>query len=103
LILQSLKSLLAESSSPATDGLAAEPQPQTDLGIRLALRRHQHHLGPQHLKMRPRVAGGDVLKRDPLGLAENHLVGATSGHLDSKFAAATTDSFNRDGISGRQH
>ena len=80
LIPQTLKSLFAESSSPPTDRLSAHPQTDPDLGVGLAFRRHQHELGPLHLKMGPRVAGGDVLKLDSLGLAQHHIVGAPSRH-----------------------
>src|SRR5829696_8631886 len=80
LVPQTLKALLAESSSPPTHRLPTHPQARADLSVGLAVCRHQHQLGPLHLQMRPRVTRSDMLKLGPLGLAQEHLVGAAPGH-----------------------
>jgi hypothetical protein len=77
---QTLKALLAESSPPPADRLAAHPQPRTDLGVRHTVGGHQHQPGPLDLQMRPHVTRRDVLKLSPLGLAQDHLARTAAGH-----------------------
>jgi hypothetical protein len=75
---------------------------RADLGVRLALRRHQHQLGSLHLQMRPRVAGRHVLKLGPLGIAQDHLIRAAAGHRQTDSPPARPPLHKREGIYGGQ-
>src|SRR5215204_6714011 len=102
LVPQTLKALLAESSSPPTHRLPTHPQARADLSVGLAVCRHQHQLGPLHLQMRPRVTRSDVLKLGPLGLAQEHLVGLRPA-ITREVRRDDAHPFKRDGTYGEQH
>jgi hypothetical protein len=79
-VRQPLEALLAEASSPAPHDLGAQVEPASDLDVVETVRRVQDELGALHLPMRPRVAGGPVLKLAALRLAELNPIAASARH-----------------------